>query len=345
MPTGCCIRTVSGSVWCAAGPDLPCSWPYPPCSSPGARAARGAKAGRRRQAAPSSGTGSPAWRSHHPGDCREGRTRDRACGPEQPGQAAGQQRLPGTYSSKSDTGMTGLSVALTSPASAADISKAKSTSDCSPVTGIGDFACLQWTGYFRGEASGASANVVLTAVRGNETLEMPYVAPPPMAGSARPGRRCDGPRALAGSGGRRLGQRHALSVPAAPPVGPPATTNNAVCALTSPDEVKQAFGAKTQPQILPGEVSCRYTCRRLGHTGPGLPYLLDRSPQGFSPGAGRPGHARRAARRRRGQGGLHHANRTRGPEVPPSGRRRSRSRSCPSWWSGARTSRPSPRRF
>ena len=35
-----------------------------------------------------------------------------------------------TYSSKSDTGMTALSVALTSPASAADISKAKSTPDC-----------------------------------------------------------------------------------------------------------------------------------------------------------------------------------------------------------------------
>ncbi|MCB5292655.1 hypothetical protein [Arthrobacter sp. SO3] len=59
-----------------------------------------------------------------------------------------------------------------------------------------------------------------------------------------------------------------LSVPAAPPVGPPATTNNPVCVLVSPDEVKQAFGAKTQPQILPGEVNCRYTFGDLGTPGP-----------------------------------------------------------------------------
>ncbi|MDQ0146260.1 hypothetical protein [Pseudarthrobacter niigatensis] len=89
-----------------------------------------------------------------------------------------EQRPPGskaylcTYSNKSaERGMTGLSVALTSPAVAADNDKAKATSDCSPVMGIGDFACLQWTGYFRGEAGGASANVVLTAVRGSEVLK------------------------------------------------------------------------------------------------------------------------------------------------------------------------------
>ncbi|WP_427115323.1 hypothetical protein [Pseudarthrobacter scleromae] len=92
-----------------------------------------------------------------------------------------------TYSSKSmDGGITALSVALTSPASSQDISTAKSAPDCSPVTGIGDFACLQWTGYFRGEAGGASANVVLTAVRGDETLEMPYVTSAPMNGAPAP---------------------------------------------------------------------------------------------------------------------------------------------------------------
>lgn len=83
-------------------------------------------------------------------------------------------------------GLTALSVALISPASAEDISKAKSVSDCPPVTGIGDFACLQWTGYFRGEAGGASANVVLTAVRGDETLEMPYVTSAPTDGADAP---------------------------------------------------------------------------------------------------------------------------------------------------------------
>ncbi|MGX1161800.1 hypothetical protein FBY31_4140 [Arthrobacter sp. SLBN-100] len=174
-----------------------------------------------------------------------------------------------TYSSKSkEGGMTALSVALTSPASAADISKAKSTSDCSPVTGIGDFACLQWTGYFRGEAGGASANVVLTAVRGNETLEMPYVTGPPMAGGGVP----DGDamaRALSQAAvDAGWGNGGPLSVPAAPAVGAPATTNNPVCALVSPEEVQRAFGAKAPPQILPYEVSCRYTFGELGTPGP-----------------------------------------------------------------------------
>lgn len=174
-----------------------------------------------------------------------------------------------TYTSKSkEGGLTALSVALISPASDSDISKAKSTSDCSPVTGIGDFACLQWTGYFRGEAGGASANVVLIAVRGNETLEMPYVTGPPMAGGGVP----DGDamaRALSQAAvDAGWGNGTELTVPAAPAVGAPTTTNNPVCALISPDEVRQAFGAKSQPQLLPGEVSCRYTFGELGTPGP-----------------------------------------------------------------------------
>lgn len=172
------------------------------------------------------------------------------------------------YMSKSDKGMTNLSVALISPASDADIAKARSTSDCSPVTGIGDFACLQWTGYFRGETSGASANAVLTAVRGNETLEMVYLASPPSAGAGIP----DGnamARALAQAAvDAGWGNGSPLSVPAAPAVGAPTTTNNPVCALISPDEVRQAFGAKSAPQVLPGEVSCRYTFSEPGTPGP-----------------------------------------------------------------------------
>jgi len=174
-----------------------------------------------------------------------------------------------TYSSKSmDKGLAALSVALTSPASADDISKAKSTSDCSPVMGIGDFACLQWTGYFRGEAGNVSANVVLNAVRGTETLEMPYVVDPPAAGGGIP----DGDamaRALSQAAvDAGWGNGTALSVPAAPALGAPTTTNNPVCALLRPDEVRQAFGAKNQPQLLPGEVNCRYTFGDLGTPGP-----------------------------------------------------------------------------
>ncbi|MGM9473531.1 hypothetical protein ACS5PJ_16200 [Pseudarthrobacter sp. YS3] len=172
------------------------------------------------------------------------------------------------YMSKSDQGMTDLSVALTSPASDADIAKAKSTSDCSPVTGIGDFACLQWTGYFRGETSGASANTVLTAVRGNETLELIYLASPPSAGAGIP----DGDamaRALAQAAvDAGWGTGTALNIPAAPTVGAPTTTNNPVCALFTPEKVRQAFGAKAPPQVLPREVSCRYTFGELGTPGP-----------------------------------------------------------------------------
>ncbi|KIS27073.1 hypothetical protein TV39_11055 [Arthrobacter sp. SPG23] len=217
---------------------------------------------------PSSGTGNPACDLLTPEIAAKAVPGIVPVGQIIPAKPPGSKAYVCTYSSKSDTGMTALSVALTSPASAADISKAKSTSDCSPVTGIGDFACLQWTGYFRGEAGGASANVVLTAVRGNEALEMPYVTGPPMAGGGHP----DGDamaRALSQAAvDAGWGNGTALNVPAAPRVGPPATTNNAVCALISTEEVRRAFGAKTQPQILPGEVSCRYTFGDLGTPGP-----------------------------------------------------------------------------
>lgn len=218
--------------------------------------------------AASSGTGNPACDLITPEIAAKTEPGLVPVGQISPARPPGSKAYLCTYSSKSDQGSTFLSVALMSPASDTDITKAKSTADCSPVTGIGDFACLQWTGYFRGEAGGASANVVLTAVRGNETLEMPYVAAPPMAGAGIP----DGDamaRALSQAAvDAGWGNGTALNVPAAPPVGPPATTNNAVCALISPDEVQQAFGAKTQPQILPGEVNCRYTFGDLGTPGP-----------------------------------------------------------------------------
>lgn len=90
--------------------------------------------------------------------------------------------------------------------------------------GIGDFACLQWTGYFQGEAGGASANVVLHAVRGDEVLEMPYVVSGPMNGGSTP----DGD-AMAGAlaqaaVGAGWGNGGELAVPAAPPAGPLSAT-------------------------------------------------------------------------------------------------------------------------
>ncbi|MBP1231459.1 hypothetical protein JOE40_001103 [Arthrobacter sp. PvP102] len=232
------------------------------CGQPGPQSGPSSSVG------PSSGMGSPACELITPEIAAKAAPGLVPVGQNTPDRPMGSKAYVCTYSSKSDKGLTALSVALISPASAADISKAKSTSDCSPVTGIGDFACLQWTGYFRGETGGASANVVLTAVRGTETLEMPYVASPPMAGSAVP----DGDamaRALSQAAvDAGWGNGTALSVPAAPPVGPQATTNNAVCALISTDQVREAFGAKTQPQVLPREVSCRYTFGDLGTPGP-----------------------------------------------------------------------------
>lgn len=170
---------------------------------------------------PSSGTSSPACDLITPEIAAKAVPGSMPVGQNSPDRPMGSKAYLCTYESKSPTGMTALSVALTSPASDADISKARSTPDCSPVMGIGDFACLQWTGYFRGEPGNVSANVVLTAVRGNETLEMPYVTGPPMDGAGIP----DGD-AIAGvlvqaAVDAGWGNGSTLSVPAAPPVGAP----------------------------------------------------------------------------------------------------------------------------
>lgn len=218
--------------------------------------------------APSSGTGSPACALITPEIAAKAVPGIMPAGQNSPAKPPGSKAYQCLYSTKSASGMTALSVALTSPASDADISKAKSTSDCSPVAGIGDFACLQWTGYFRGEAGGASANVVLTAVRGNEVLEMPYVTGPPMAGGGVPDGNVMGRALSQAAVDAGWGNGTPLGVPAAPPVGPPVTTNNRVCALVSPQEVQQVFGAKAPPQVLPNEVSCRYTFGELGTPGP-----------------------------------------------------------------------------
>lgn len=189
-----------------------------------------------------------------------------------------------SYMSKSDQGMNALSVALISPASAAEIAEAKKTPDCLPVAGIGDFACFQWTGWFRGEAGGASANTVLKAVRGNESLDLRVVATPPMTpGTPVPDGNATA-RALtqaAVEGG--WGNGSALSVPSAPPVGPQTTTDNPVCALVSADAVKQAFGATTQAQVVPGEGSCRYIFGAPGTPGPdSLLFSIEFHPGGAS---------------------------------------------------------------
>ncbi|MFF2347471.1 hypothetical protein [Pseudarthrobacter sp. NPDC058119] len=152
-----------------------------------------------------------------------------------------------------------LSVSLTSPASTAQIDDTKKTPDCSAVEGIGDFACMQWTGWFRGEPGGASANTVLKAVRGNESLDLRIIDFPPIS-SDFPVPDGDASahalaQALVDAG---WGNGAELRVPAAPPVAPQASTDNPVCALVSPDAVKNAFGATTQAQVLPGEGNCRY---------------------------------------------------------------------------------------
>ncbi|WP_261382533.1 hypothetical protein [Arthrobacter sp. UKPF54-2] len=165
--------------------------------------------------------------------------------------------------------MNALTVSLTSPASATEIAEVKKTSDCSPVAGIGDFACFQWTGWFRGEAGGASANTVLKAVRGNESLDLRVVATPPVASGIPVPDGNATARALAQAaveGG--WGNGSALSLPSAPAAGPPASTDNPVCALVSAEAVKQAFGATTDAQVLPGEGNCRYTFGALGTPGP-----------------------------------------------------------------------------
>ncbi|MGY3566406.1 hypothetical protein [Sinomonas sp. RB5] len=185
---------------------------------------------------------------------------------------------------KSQKGFGTLSVELTSPASPADIAEAKKTPDCSPVAGIGDFACFQWSGWFREEPGGASANTILKAVRGSESLDLRYLAAPPeMSGAPVPDGNATAralAQALVDAG---WGNGTPLSVPSAPPVGPQATTNNPVCALVSADAVKQAFGATTQPQILPGETNCRYTFGDLGTPGPdSLIFSTELTPGGAS---------------------------------------------------------------
>ncbi|HKU01535.1 MAG TPA: hypothetical protein VJQ80_01875 [Arthrobacter sp.] len=152
-----------------------------------------------------------------------------------------------------------LSVSLTSPASDADIADAKKAPDCSVVEGIGDFACMQWTGWFRGEPGGASANTVLKAVRGTESLDLRIVATPPIAaGTPVPDGNASAHSLAQAVVEAGWGNGNGLRVPAAPPVGQQTTSNNPVCALVSPDAVKNAFGATTQAQILPGEGNCRY---------------------------------------------------------------------------------------
>jgi hypothetical protein len=175
-----------------------------------------------------------------------------------------------------------LTAQLTSPASPTDIAETRKSPDCSPVTGLGDFACFQWSGWFRAEPGGASANTILKAVRGSESLDLRYLATPPIApGIPTPDGNATAralAQVLADAG---WGNGAPLSVPSAPPVGPQATTNNAVCALASPDAVKQAFGATTQPQVLPGETNCRYTFGALGTPGPdSLIFSIEFHPRG-----------------------------------------------------------------
>ncbi|BCW83120.1 hypothetical protein NicSoilE8_07930 [Arthrobacter sp. NicSoilE8] len=186
----------------------------------------------------------------------------------QGGKPAGSPAYLCSYMSKANKGRT-LSVSLTSPASAAEIVEAKQTPDCSTVAGIGDFACMQWTGWFRGEPGGASANTVLKAVRGNESLDLRIVDMPPISpefpvpdGEATA-------RALAQAlvdGG--WGNGSELRVPPAPSVGPQTSTTSAVCALVGADALGNAFGATTQAAVFPGEGNCRYLFGALSTPGP-----------------------------------------------------------------------------
>lgn len=168
---------------------------------------------------PSAGTTSPACDLVTPAIAARAVPGIMPVGQNSPDRPMGSKAYLCTYSSKSPTGMTALSVALISPASAADIDKAKSTPDCSPVTGIGDFACLQWTGYFRGEAGGASANTVLHAVRGEEVLEMPYVTGPPMDSSSVPDGNAMAQALVQAAADAGWSNGTPLRVPAAPPAG------------------------------------------------------------------------------------------------------------------------------
>lgn len=195
------------------------------------------------------------------------------------------------YMSKSEKGLAALTATLTSPASAADLAETKNSPDCSPVEGIGDFACFQWTGWFRGEAGGASANTVLKAVRGNESLDLRIVAMPPMSSEIPVPDGNAAARALAQAAvDAGWGNRSPLTVPSAPPVGPQTTTNNPACALISAEDVKQAFGARTEALVLPGEGNCRYTFGALGTPGPdSLIFSTEFHPGGASSMSGLPG--------------------------------------------------------
>lgn len=186
----------------------------------------------------------------------------------QQGKPAGSPAYVCSYLNKSKKSPA-LSVSLTSPASAAEIAEAKKTPDCSTVEGVGDFACMQWTGWFRGEANGASANTVLKAVRGTESLDLRIVDFPPISPEIPVPDGDATARALTQAvvdGG--WGNGSALKVPSAPPVGQQPTTNNPVCALVSADTLKQAFGTTTEPQVLPGEGNCRYQFGASGTPGP-----------------------------------------------------------------------------
>ncbi len=218
---------------------------------------------------PSSGSGNPACDLITPQIAAKVDPGFAGTGHNQAAKPPGSPAYLCSYTSKSAQGMNALSVALTSPASAAQLAEAKKTPDCSSVAGIGDFACFQWTGWFRGEAGGASANTVLKAVRGNESLDLRVVATPPIASGIPVPDGNAAARALAQAAVEAgWGNGNALSVPSAPPIGPQATTDNPVCALVSAEAVKQAFDATTQAQVLPGEGNCRYTFGALGTPGP-----------------------------------------------------------------------------
>lgn len=233
---------------------------------------------------PSSGSGNPACGLITPAIAAKVDPSFGGIGQNQAARPPGSPAYLCSYISKSDQGMNALTVSLTSPASAAEIAEAKKSPDCSPVAGIGDFACFQWTGWFRGEAGGASANTVLKAVRGNESLDLRVVATPPMSSGIPVPDGNATARALAQAaveGG--WGNGSALSLPSAPPVGPQTTTDNPVCALVTAEAVKQAFNATTKAQVLPGEGNCRYTFGALGTPGPdSLLFSIESHPGGAS---------------------------------------------------------------
>ena len=212
-------------------------------------------------------------------------------GQNQAGKPPGSPAYLCGYASKSDKGLNALSVALTSPASAADLAETKKSPDCSPAAGIGDFACFQWTGWFRGAPGGESANTVLKAVRGNESLDLRIVATPPRSPGIPVPDGNAAARALAHAAVETgWGNGSPLTVPSAPRVGAQTITNNPACTLVSADAVKQAFGARTEAQVLPGEGNCRYTFGALGTPGPdSLIFFTEFHPGGASSVSGLPG--------------------------------------------------------